>query len=231
MKITDFIQENAFGHLVNFKLYEPGTPSKNYLIFLHGIGECGPTDGSQLGLVERHGYPKHAKAGFEFPFNIVAPQVASSYSSLRKFMPAYVKLRFNAEVIIVTGLSMGGFGTFDMRYFDELNLIHAIAPVCGGANAVWGADYPETPGWVFHGDADTTVRYQRSLGFVNVYNDCHETQMAYTLYPGVGHDAWTKAYSVAPDQDELLQWIITEFHAAPKPVDIRKKLIDFINAL
>lgn len=231
MKITDFIHENAFGHLVNFKLSEPEIPSKNYLIFLHGQGECGPNDGSALGRVCKHGYPKHAVAGFEFPFNIVAPQVASSYSILRIFFPAFVKMKFNAEVIIVTGLSMGGFATFDMRQWDDHNLIHAIAPVCGGASAAIAGDYPETIGWAFHGEADTTVRYNRSKAFVDAYNEIHDTKMAYTLYPGVGHNAWDKAYSVAPDQDELLRWIITEFNAAPRPTDIRKKLIDFINSL
>lgn len=235
MIIKNYIHENAFGNLVNFKLYQPVIPSNDYLICLHGIGECGPADGSELNLVARHGYPKHAQAGFEFPFNIVAPQVVSSYSALRKFFAAFVKLRFKADTIIVTGLSMGGFATFDMKYFDNINIIHAIAPVCGGASPVIAAEYPETIGWVFHGEADTTVRYARSKTFVDAYNETHETKMQYTLYPGVAHNAWDKAYRILPTNEEvnaneLLLWI-TSLFAIAKPLDFKQKFIKFINTL
>lgn len=218
MKITSHIQENAFGYLVNYKMYTSDTPNKNYLIFLHGKGELGPADGSQLNKVEIHGYPKHAKNGFEFPFNIIAVQAEKGYATIRRFLPAYIKLKYNADVIIVTGLSLGGFGTFDMKFYDYLDLVYAIAPVCGGASTSIAESYPEVKGWAFHGEKDSTVRYTQSKNFVDAYNKTHTNQIKYTLYENVSHNAWDKAYSVTPGQDELLQWFIQMFAEAPKPV-------------
>jgi predicted peptidase len=236
MNITSHIGEVGIGHVVNYKLFEPSVPSKNYLICLHGIGERGPADGSMLHLVEKLGYPKHAKNGFEFPFNIVAPQVVTSYAAVKKFLPGFIKLKYNADVIIVTGLSMGGYGTFDTQTYDVFRLVYAIAPVCGGGNATAMKAWPEVNGWVFHGENDTTVKYQSSKGPVDVYNATHTKQIKYTLYPGVGHNAWDKAYSVTAGSDELLQQIIKWFNEAPKPnaVDaeaIKTKIINYISQL
>lgn len=240
MIVTSHIQENAFGYLVNYKLYQPIIPSKNYLICLHGQKEVGPVDGSLLDKVEVHGFPKHAKNGFEFPFNIIAPQVVVGYHYLIKFLPCYIKLKYKPDVLNVTGLSMGGFGTFAMRRLDYFNLIYAIAVVCGGESIIHASSYPETKGWVAHGDKDTIVKYDRSKNFVLKYNETHNQQMSYTLYPNVGHDAWNKAYSVTPGENELLQWFIMQFNEAPKNGQIeliqhlneyKMKTINFINQL
>lgn len=225
MKITTHLKQNAFGHTVNYKLYEPLIPSKNYLICYHGKGELGPIDGSLIDRVEVHGYPKHAKS-FEFPFNIIAPQAQTSYYILRKIIPAYVKLKYQAEAIIVTGLSLGGYATFDTPLFDEFNLVHAIAPVCGGISASFAPDYPEIRGWACHGDRDTVVPYTRSKQFVEKYNETHTHQFGYTLYSGVAHNAWDRAYDV---DGELLGWINQQFAQAPKTV--KQKLLDFIISL
>lgn len=227
MNITPHINQNAFGLTINYKLYEPLIPSKNYLICYHGKGELGPLDGSQLDKVEVHGYPKHARNGYEFPFNIIAPQAQTSYSSIRKLLPAYVKLKYKADTIIVTGLSLGGFATFDTPLFDHFKLVCAIAPVCGGISPTLAATYPEINGWAFHGDRDTIVPYGKSKFFVDKYNQNHSHGFKYTLYPGVGHNAWDKAY--APE-GELLDWINTQFATAPSR-DIKQKLLDFLNSL
>lgn len=234
MKITANTQENAFGNSVSYKSYE--TASKNCVLCFHGYGELGPVEGTTLDLVERHGYPKHAKAGFEFPFNLIAIQAqpTSKYSQIRKFFPAYIKLKYGFENIFATGLSLGGFCTFDIALFDSLKIVSAIAPVCGGISKNLASTYPSIHGWAFHGDKDTTVQYSQSKNFVDEYNKTHLPDFAYTLYPGVGHDAWNKAYSVTPGQDELLQWFIQKFNEAPKstePVDWKTKLINFINIL
>jgi hypothetical protein len=217
MKMTTHTQENAFGYLVNYIRFESETPTKNELIILHGIGERGPADGSQLPLVLKYGFGKHAQAGFKFPFNITCVQVENSYATVRRFLPAYIKLKYKAEVIIVTGLSMGGYGAFETKLFDYLNLVYAIAPIAGGMNASNAATYPKVKGWVAHGDKDTVVKYTSSKNFVDAYNKLHpDDPMQYTLYAGIGHNSWDKAYSVTPGQDELLQWIKARFNEAPK---------------
>lgn len=229
MIITSHISENAFGDAVTYKLYRPVIPSGNYLLFFHGVGEVGPIDGSELFEVERNGYPEHAKKGFEFPFNIVAVQAQSSYAQIRKFLPAYIQLKYKADVIIATGLSMGGYCTFDIGKYDYLRIVYAIAPVCGGANKADAAAYPNLPAWAFHGDKDTVVPFSRSKAFVDEYNKTHEIKFKYTLYPGVDHNAWDKAYAT---DGELLQWLIQKFEEAPKRTDSRfLRAKDFINSL
>lgn len=234
MIITSHIGENAFGNQVSYKSYE--TASNNCLLCFHGFGELGEIDGTTLDLVERHGYPKHAKAGFEFPFNLIAIQAqpVSKYSQIRKFFPAYIKLKYGFQNIFATGLSLGGFCTFDIPLFDSLGIISAIAPVCGGISKNFAVTYPQISGWAFHGDKDTTVKYQASKNFVDEYNKSHTPDFAYTLYPGIAHNAWDKAYSTKPGEDVLLQWFIQKFNEAPKstePVDWKAKLINFINIL
>jgi predicted peptidase len=233
MTITEHKQEIAFGTKVNYKLYQPKIPSDYWLIFLHGSGEKGVADGSQLyrldlptkdadGKVVKTPpatYLTAAQAGFEFPFNIIAPQCVSSFALIKRLMPGFVKLRYGAKVIIVTGLSMGGYGTVDTQTYDDIdqmNLVDAIAVVCGGANVEVMKKWPEVNGWFFHGNKDTIVSYKSSETAVKAYNDTHTTKIKYTLYDGVAHNAWTKAYSVTPGQDELLQWFKAQFESHPK---------------
>lgn len=231
------IQGNVFGHKLTYGRILSGVPTKNEVIFCHGQGEIGPASGSEIYELYKHGWPKHAKSGFEFPFNITVFQATSSYanSAIVKYLPSFVKLKYGAEVIQVTGLSMGGYATFNMQTWDELGLIYAIAPVCGGGSTTAMKLWPEVNGWVFHGDQDTTVKYQSSKGPVDAYNAIHQKQIKYTLYPGVGHNAWDKAYSVTPGQDELLQWVIKNFEEAPRPVtdleSLKAKVIECVRSI
>lgn len=217
MRVTDHIKENALGIDVTYRLYESEVKSDYYLIFLHGKGEIGPLDGSSLNKVEIHGYPKHAKNGYEFPFNIIAPQVTSSHKYIVKALPAYIMLKYKAKAIIVTGLSLGGFGTYDAKLMDQFELIHAIAPVCGAGNRKITESYPPMNAWHFHGKEDDTVSWNTARAFIEGYNLLHaQKPIKVTLYPDVKHNAWDKAYSVSPGQDELLKWIIQQFNEAPK---------------
>lgn len=216
MKITDHIQESAFGNKTNFRLYEPENGSRNYVIFLHGIGECGPADGSNINEITKYGWPKAAENGFEFPFNIVAPQVISSYSGLKKFLPAYLKIKYKAEKIVVTGLSMGGYGTYDFKLFDSidgLNLIDAIAPVCGAGDIRMLSSFPEMDAWHFHGTNDGIVKFATAKKFIDAYNESHVKQIKLTAYEGIGHNSWNNAYSLstAHDNPNLYQWVLERF--------------------
>jgi predicted peptidase len=194
MKVTDHIRENAFGNEVTYRMYEPENGSKNFVIFLHGIGECGPIDGSQLNKVEAHGYPQLIKAGAEYPFNVIAPQVAVSYSVLKKFILPYIKLKYGANKIIVTGLSLGGMATYELVTQDDFKLIDAIAPVCGKLSPLLAPAYPELDIWAFHGDKDTTVPFAADKAFVDAYNASHKKQIKFSVYVGVAHNAWDFAY-------------------------------------
>lgn len=216
MTITTHIGEDFCGYNVNYILYKAVPASDYYLIFLHGKGEIGPADGSLLPKVEKLGYPMHAKNGFPFNFNIIAPQAVTNHNQHRRFLPQYVKEKYKAKVIIITGLSMGGFGAIETMYYDRLKLVYACAVVCGSGSLPLAVSYPEMKCWQFHGDSDTTVNYRTSKAFIDKYNLTHTAKIRWTLYPGVGHNAWDKAYSIKAGEDELLQQIMVWFNEAPK---------------
>ena len=101
--------------------------------------------------------------------------------------------RIDSDRLYVTGLSMGGFGTFELttRYPD---VFAAAAPICGGGDPTKAKTLSALPVWVFHGDADRVV----PVGFSRSMVKAIETaggKPKYTEYPGVGHDCWTATYA------------------------------------
>ncbi len=205
------------------------------VIFLHGNGEKGPnsTDTTVLkqyiSLVAKHGPPKHVNNGTEFPFVLISPQLKSSYST---WTSAYIMevinhcktyLRVDERRIYITGLSLGGGGTW-VAAQDQPALFAAIAPVCGGYNTpskacnIAGENLPV---WAFHGDKDATVPLSRSTTMVNAINACVPTPSPLakmTIYPGVGHNAWDYAYK--PDNSlhnpNVYQWLMSYTNTSNK---------------
>lgn len=221
MKITSHIAENAFGNALTYRMYESTNGSKNILLFLHGMGERGPIDGSKLDLLDRpitntDGSVRNppntllnlAVKGAEFPFSIVAPQVEVSYSQLKKFILPYLHLKYKTCKIIVTGLSLGGMATYELALMDEFKLIDSIAPVCGRADIRLASQYPEMDAWAFHGDKDTTVPYSQDKSFIDEYNKTHTKQIKLTTLAGVAHNAWDYAYK---SDSGLYQWLLERF--------------------
>jgi len=228
MKYTDHIGEFAEGKQILYRRYEPPTPSPYTLIFLHGAGEKGPLDGTLLPRVAKYSFTKHAHAGKIFDFNIVAVQTAESdFHDTMRVLPRYIKQKFDAKVIIVTGLSMGGYGTYFAKYLDKDNIIYAIAPICGAHSKYPASQWPEMKCWHFHGDRDTTVPLSRATSFINAYNAVHTSQIRLTVYAGIAHNSWDKAYSITEGQDELLQQINDWFHEAYPPVPPRDYLAEY----
>ena len=110
----------------------------------------------------------------------------------------------NADLdrISMTGLSMGGFGTweFGMRYAD---LLCAIAPICGGGMA-WRAEaLKAVPVQAYHGDADNVVAPSYSFEMVNALRRAGG-QVTLTVFNGVGHDSWNPAYRTTNALEFLL---------------------------
>jgi hypothetical protein len=110
-------------------------------------------------------------------------------------------LRIDEKRIYLTGLSLGGGGVW-VAAQDYPELFAAIAPVCGGYNSTSKACNlagENLPVWAFHGDADTTVPLSRTVNMVNAINACSPAPnplAKVTIYPNVGHNAWTKAYQI-----------------------------------
>jgi len=120
-------------------------------------------------------------------------------------------LRIDASRVYLTGLSMGGFGTWSvgLRYPERFA---AIVPVCGGGDPirVMLVDSAKSqairtlPVWAFHGAKDPVVRVSESERMVGVLREFGAREVKLTVYPEAGHDSWTKAY-VEP---ELTDWML-----------------------
>jgi len=103
----------------------------------------------------------------------------------------------------LTGLSMGGYGTWSMAaaFPDKWA---AIAPICGRGDPKTAEKLKDLPIWCFHGDADTAVKVEGSRGIIKAI-EAAGGKPKYTEYPGVGHNSWDKAYGT----DELYTWLLT----------------------
>lgn len=174
------------------------------LIFLHGAGERG----NKLDLVKFHGPPKLAEAGEDFPFIIISPQVPERSwwkPALVQLLVEKIVAEYNVDIkrIYLTGLSMGGFGTWDtaMRFPE---LFAAIAPICGGGDTTMIANLKNVPVWNFHGAKDDVVPLERSEVMVNALKRAGG-KVLFTVYPEANHDSWTETYN----NPELYKWFLS----------------------
>jgi predicted peptidase len=178
------------------------------LLFLHGAGERG----HDLALVKMHGPPHLAETGMEFPFVLLAPQCPEDSSWQTDSLMALIEHtmeRFDIDPkrIYVTGLSMGGCGTWAMAG-EYPERIAAIAPVC--ARSVWidPGRLRHTPVWCFHGAMDDVVSVEHSIHMVRRARE-GGGDVRFTIYPDVGHDCWTPAYG----QQALYDWFLAHSSA------------------
>lgn len=110
--------------------------------------------------------------------------------------------RADTDRIYVTGLSMGGFGTWSLgiAYPDRFA---ALAPICGGNNPQQVSLLKQVPVWVFHGAKDTVVPLSQSEAMVEALREAGG-DVKLTVYPEAGHDSWTETYN----NDELYEWLL-----------------------
>ena len=103
--------------------------------------------------------------------------------------------------VYLTGLSMGGFGTWSLAAAHP-DTWAAIVPICGGGKPKDAEKFKDLPCWCFHGDADPTVKVDLSRNMIKALKDAGGSPK-YTEYPGVEHNSWTKAYGTK----ELYDWL------------------------
>ena len=115
----------------------------------------------------------------------------------------------DADRIVVTGLSMGGYGSWRLAAATPERFA-AIAPVCGGGDPETADSLVEIPVWNFHGSADNVVPEQRSLEMVAAIVAAGGERVKHTSYTGVGHDSWKQAYS----GDQLWNWLLAQRRGA-----------------
>ena len=182
------------------------------ILFLHGAGERG----SDVWKVATHGPPKVVGTNANFPFIVVSPQCPSGQLWSRDVLLALLdktiaSYRVDTNRIYLTGLSMGGYGTWDLG-LAHAEKFAAIVPICGGGefiSACWAAAIRPRPlraweCWAFHGGKDPTVPLQESERMVELVKRVGLKDAKLTVYPEAGHDSWTKAYS----NPELYDWLL-----------------------
>lgn len=178
------------------------------LLFLHGAGERG----SDLQALREHGIPRALLNGLELPFVVVAPQcpVNDTWDHHRLALTALLdevgaQYRVDPDRVYLTGLSMGGFGTFDLaQAFPER--FAAIAPICGGVRHLrevetFARRLKSIPAWVFHGALDDIVPLESSQQIVDALKAIG-ADVRFTVYPDLQHNSWTVTY----DNPELYTW-------------------------
>ena len=204
--------ENPKGQSFHYLRYlprdlKPGE-KRPLVIFLHGAGERGPADGSELDRVLRYFWLGRAAGGEEFPFLMLAPQCpdgkywGSYIESLNRFLDEALRtLPADAGRVSLTGLSMGGTGTWLWGLSDP-ERFSAFAPVCGTGVVWYGEQLVRKPVWAFHGDLDEIVPPEESLSMIRSINR-RGGNAHLTLFHGVGHDAWVGAY----EGSTLMVWL------------------------
>jgi len=103
--------------------------------------------------------------------------------------------------IYLTGLSMGGYGSWDLAARMPERFA-AVIPICGGGDEATAAKIKDLPIWCFHGDADTAVPVERSRTMIEALRVAGGTPK-YSELSGVGHDSWTPAYR----DPDVLAWL------------------------
>lgn len=198
--------ENGFPYIAYIP--ENVSPTPALIIQLHGAGERG-SGGDTLDKVLVHGFTHVATDDTLTDCILLMPQCPedsfwnAKTESLKYFIDQFVeKHHIDTNRIYLCGLSMGGFGTWNtaMAYPD---LFAALAPCCGGGMA-WGANTLKMPIWAFHGREDSVVSVNNTLEFVKQLEGKHP-HFKYTIYDGVDHNSWVRAFSV-----ELLQWLLAQ---------------------
>jgi predicted peptidase len=179
------------------------------ILFLHGRGETGTDGQKQVKQGIGNAIKKQEKS---FGFITVFPQAHSpnwkadssdgkrAMAILDEVMSQY---KVNPKRVYLTGLSMGGYGTwsFALQYPDRWA---AIVPICGGGDPAQAAKIKHIPCWCFHGDEDKAVNVTKSRLMIDALKEAGGNPK-YTEYPGVGHNSWDKAYATAELYDWLLQ--------------------------
>lgn len=180
------------------------------VVFLHGIAERG-TDVDRL----RHdGLPREIEAGRALPCVVISPQCPVdewwNAAALEAFIDdAIHRYRIDADRVYLTGLSMGGFGTWTLATRHPERYA-AIVPICGGGEPKDAARLRDLPIWAFHGALDHIVSVARSQEMVDAIRAAGGHPRL-TIYPDLKHISWRVTYA----NDELYPWLLAQRRRPP----------------
>lgn len=228
-----FLQLQADGHTLPYRFYQPssGLTGKKIplVIFLHGAGERGFDNRTQFRRFDPYlfweKYPCFVLAP-ECPSKtdtttnagsvwVDTPFSAASHRmNLNPTWPLKLVLQLIDQTIreypvdinrvYITGLSMGGYATWEILQREGKRFAAAI-PVCGGGDPAYAAKMKSIKLWVFHGSDDRTVPVNRSREMVRAIQAVGGN-VKYTEYQGVDHDSWGQTYR----NPEVWDWLFSQ---------------------
>ena len=212
MKISKFKQKTGLFKL-GYYVFEPETSNTEkvpLIVFLHGAGERGNGD-EDLEFLKRNAMPNYISEGKEYSAIVLAPQcpmntVWNNIVFELKELIDKVVLQYNIDTtkISITGISMGGFGSWEMGILFP-DFFSAVGPVCGGGMSWRCGELKNTPVWALHGDADSVVPVRNSIEMVDAVNN-NGGNARLTIFHGVEHCSWDDAYL----NTNLVEWLITQ---------------------
>lgn len=223
------------GNVLKYRLLKPANYNVNrkypLVIFLHGAGERG--DDNKVQLV--HGMKdfldperrknmscyvlapqcptgkKWVEVDWSAPSSKMPEQASDSLGLTIKLVQSMIEdAAVDPNRIYITGLSMGGYGTWDAvaRYPE---MFAAAAPICGGGDPTTAERFTHVALWAFHGDQDQAVKVERSRQMIEALKAAGG-EPKYTEYPGIGHDSWTATYK----NPEFHDWLFAQRRVKPK---------------
>ena len=193
--------EAPSGGSLSYLLFEPEPglmapdEPRPLVVFLHGAGERG----DDLDQVRKHGPPAQFMEGDGLPFALIAPQCPEGSWWDVDLVIGLVKevireRNIDPKRVHLTGLSMGGFGTWAILA-KEPGLFASAVPICGGGDPATVAAFKDVPVWGFHGTADRTVPVEKTRAMDAALREAGAREFHATYYEGVGHDSWTRTYA------------------------------------
>jgi predicted peptidase len=194
---------------LRYQLYLPpeyADDSKRWplVLFLHGAGERG----SDLSVLGRTGLTRLA-ATRTFPFILVAPQapegeIWSSPALATLLDRLATELRVDPGRVYLTGLSMGGFGAWELAT-SYPERFAAVVSISAGGNPVPACRLRDVPVWLIHGREDDVIPVEGSEVLARRLRACG-APVRLTVYPDAGHDAWTRTY----EHPDFLKWLLAQ---------------------
>ncbi len=222
---TSFVSGSGYGY--RYLLPKNYNAANKYpvIIFLHGIGEVGTNNTSQLTIggntalgalsLVSTANPDNQTA---YPCFFVAPQSpvttwsdaagAKAITNILNTLITQYPGAIDPERVCLTGLSLGGIGTWNVPTHLTTNLFSCLVPQSGFANNI-SAD-PSVPVWAFHGADDPTVNVSGSDNAVDSLRG-RGLPIIYTRYDSGGHSIWPEAYQ----HPLLLPWIMAQRRGQP----------------
>jgi predicted peptidase len=193
------------------KRYEQASKEKPMplIIYLHGSSRRG----RDIEQVKANGLAPLMDERDDFEFVVASPQALAKHAWQRCWQPDDVIVlldhllatyHIDPKRVYLTGLSMGGYGTW-AAIGKHAERFAAAAPICGGGDPASAKDIGKLPVWAFHGGDDRVVPVERSREMVHAIQATKGKGKAkLTVYPGVGHDSYTRTYA----NSKLYEWFL-----------------------